>query len=298
MLTIFSIPKAFRGHTGVIQRNAIESWTHLRPRPEIILLGNDEGTREVARELGLRHVPQIACSDHGTPLLSDMFRQAEAAASSACMCYVNADIILLSDFLRAAEAVQKEFPKSLLISKRINLDIAEKLKFDARWEESLKRRAGAIGQDEHYTGIDVFVYPKGMYPQIPDFAIGRLWFDHWLIKAVLQQNLPVVDASLVAPVLHQNHDYSHVAGGKEKVWRGQEAERNFKLYGGVEHAYTLLDVTHEVSPGGAIRRVHFRKPLFKIKQFAWEIFVRRTVEVRKVLGLRRAYRRTADNEGS
>jgi hypothetical protein len=298
VLTLFSIPKAFKGHTGVIQRNAIESWTKLGPRPEIILLGNDEGTAEVARSLGLRHLPNVATSDHGTPLLSDLFRQAEAAATTPFLCYVNADIILLSDFLRAAETVQRRFPKSLLVSKRINLAIAETLNFDARWEEAIRQRASATGKDEHYSGIDVFVFPKGMYSQVPDFAIGRLWFDHWLIKAVREQNLPVVDASLVAPVLHQNHDYGHVAGGKEQVWRGQEAERNFQLYGGVEHAYTLLDVTHEVTPGGAIRRVRFRKPLFKIKKFAWEIFVRRTVAVRNILGLRRGYRRTADNESS
>ena len=298
MLTIFSIPKAFRGHTGVIQRNAIESWTHLQPRPEIILLGSDEGTAEVAGELGLRHLPQIACSDHGTPLLSDLFHQAEAAATMPCLCYVNADIILLSDFLRAAKTVRKKFPNSLLISKRINLDIAEKLDFDARWEEAIRRRASATGKDEHYTGIDVFVFPKGMYRQIPDFAIGRLWFDHWLIKAVREQNLPVVDASLVAPVLHQNHDYGHVAGGKEQVWRGQEAERNFQLYGGVEHAYTLLDVTHEVTPDGSIRRVRFRKPFYRMKKFAWEIFVRRTVALRKVLGLRRKIGQPAGHQGS
>ena len=293
MLTLFTIPKAFKGHIGVIQRNAIESWTHLQPRPEIILLGNDEGTAELALELGLRHLPQVARSDHGTPLLSDLFRQAEAAATSACMCYVNADIILLSDFVRAAETVQGKFPKSVLISKRINLDIAETLNFDARWEEAIKRRAGASGKDEHHTGIDVFVFPKGMYPQIPDFAIGRLWFDHWLIKAVRAQDLPVVDASLVAPVLHQNHDYGHVAGGREQVWRGQEAERNLQLYGGVEHAYTLLDATHELATDGSIRRVRWRKPLFKIKQFAWEIFVRRTAALRKALGLRRKFREPA-----
>lgn len=298
MLTLFTIPKAFKGHIGVIQRNAIESWTHLQPRPKIILLGNDDGTAEVARELRLRHLPQVARSDHGTPLLSDLFRQAEAAATSPCMCYVNADIILLSDFLRAAETVQREFPKSLLISKRINLDIAEKLNFDARWEEAIKRRASASGKDEHHTGIDVFVFPKGMYPQIPDFAIGRLWFDHWLIKAVRAQNLPVVDASLVAPVLHQNHDYGHVAGGRGEVWRGQEAGRNLQLYGGVEHAYTLLDVTHELAPDGSIRRVRLRKPLFKIKQFAWEIFVRRTAALRKALGLRRKFREPAGHQNS
>jgi hypothetical protein len=298
VLTLFSIPRTFKGHTGVIQRNAIESWTKLEPRPEIILLGNDEGTMEVARGLGLRHLPNVATNDHGTPLLSDLFRQAEAAATTPYMCYVNADIILLSDFVRAAETAQRRFPKSLLVSKRINLDMAEGLNFDTRWEEAIKRRASATGKNEHYSGIDVFVFPKGMYPQIPDFAIGRLWFDHWLIKSVRQQDLPVVDASLVAPVLHQKHDYSHVAGGKEQIWRGEEAERNFRLYGGVEHAFTLLDVTHEVTPGGAIRRVRFRKPIFKIKQFAWEIFVRRTAGFRKVLGLRRGFRQTADNQSS
>jgi hypothetical protein len=296
MLTLFSIPKAFKGHIGVIQRNAIESWTRLQPRPEIILLGNDEGTAEVARELGLRHLPQVACSDHGTPLLSDLFHQAEAAAASLCMCYANADVILLSDFLRAAETVQGKFSKSLLISKRINLDVVEKLNFDDRWEETIKQRASASGRDGHYTAIDVFVFPKGMYPQIPDFAIGRLWFDHWLIKAVREQHLPVVDASLIAPLIHQNHDYSHVSGGKEQVWRGEEAERNFKLYGAVKNSYTLLDVTHELTSGGTIRRVRLRKPIFKIKKFVWENFVRRTAALRKALGLRRKLRESAGHD--
>jgi len=65
------------------------------------------------------------------------------------------------------------------------------LNFDARWEEAIKQRARATGKDEHYSGIDVFVFPKGMYPEIRISPIGRLWFDHWLIKAVRQQDLPV-----------------------------------------------------------------------------------------------------------
>ncbi len=298
MLTLFTIPKAFRGHIGVIQRNAIESWTHLQPRPEIILLGNDEGTAELARDLHLWHLPNVACSDHGTPLLSDLFRQAEARATSDWLCYVNADIMLLSDFAAAFAAARRQVPKFLMISRRINLDIPEALAFEAGWESSLKARRDSTGVAGDYTAIDVFVFPKGAYAHVPDFAIGRLWFDHWLIKAAREQNMPVVDASLAAPVLHQNHDYGHVAGGKEQVWRGQETARNFQLYGGVEHAYTLLDVTHELTPGGAIRRVRFRKPLFKIKRFAWEIFVRRTASLRKVLGLRRKFRQPAGHQSS
>lgn len=296
MLTIFSIPKAFKGHTGVIQRNAIESWTHLRPRPEIILLGSDAGTAEVASELGLRHAPQIACSDHGTPLLSDIFCQAETRATSDWLCYVNADIMLLSDFAAAFEEARRQIPKFLLISKRIDLDNPEAMAFEPGWESSLKTRRDTTGVGGHYSAIDVFVFPKGTYAHVPDFAIGRLWFDQWLIKAVRQQNVPVVDASLVAPVLHQNHDYGHVAGGKEQVWRGKEAERNLQLYGGVEHAYTLLDVTHELTPDGSIRRVRFRKPLFKLRQFAWEIFVHRTAGLRKALGLRRKFRQPASHQ--
>lgn len=261
----------------------------LEPRPEIILLGNDEGTAEVARECGLRHLPNVATSDHGTPLLSDLFRQAEAATGSSWMCYVNADILLLNDFAGAFETVRKEVPKCLMVSKRINLDIPEALAFEPGWEARMKARRDATGADGDYTNIDVFVFPKGTYGQVPDFAIGRLWFDHWLIKAVREQDLPVVDVSLVAPLLHQNHDYNHVSGGKEQVWRGEEAERNSKLYGGVKNSYTLLDVTHELTPGGAIRRVRFRKGIAKIKYFAWDLFIHRTGGLRDALGLRRKF---------
>jgi hypothetical protein len=293
MLTIFTIPKAFKGHIGVIQRNAIVSWTKLAPQPEIILLGSDEGTAELAQELGLRHIANIATSDRGTPLLNDMFDKAEQAASFARMCYVNADIILTRDFLRAVDLIERQMPRSLMVSKRINLDIREPLEFGAAWEEEIRTRSRVSGADEHYSGIDIFVFPKGMYPEIPPFAIGRLWFDHWLIKAVREQQLPVIDASNIAPLLHQNHDYNHIAGGAAEVWKGEEMRRNFALYGGVEHAYTLLDVTHELMPDGSIQAVRFRKPLFKAKAWAWEWFVRRTARARHALGL---YRKTAAAE--
>src|SRR5215470_320731 len=60
MLTIFATPKPFRDHIAVIQRNAIRSWTLLRPACEIILMGNDEGTADIAAEFGVRYVPEVA----------------------------------------------------------------------------------------------------------------------------------------------------------------------------------------------------------------------------------------------
>jgi hypothetical protein len=37
LLSLFSVPKAFADHAGVIQRNAIQSWARLGPNVEIIL---------------------------------------------------------------------------------------------------------------------------------------------------------------------------------------------------------------------------------------------------------------------
>jgi len=50
MITFFTTPKPFRGHIGVIQRNAIHSWKLVHPEAEVILFGNEEGAAEVARE--------------------------------------------------------------------------------------------------------------------------------------------------------------------------------------------------------------------------------------------------------
>ena len=105
MLTIFSIPKPFLGHIGVIQRNAVKSWLALRPECEVILLGDEEGTATCAQELGVRHCAGIARNEYGTPLLDDAFARVTAASRFPRLCYVNADIILPAAFLRCVERV-------------------------------------------------------------------------------------------------------------------------------------------------------------------------------------------------
>src|ERR1022692_1467240 len=102
MITLFACPKPFLDpHIALIQRNAIVSWLALRPRPTIILFGDEDGTAEVSRDFGLMHVPSVARNALGTPLVSDIFRKAEAMSSDSAACYVNADIILMDDFSEA-----------------------------------------------------------------------------------------------------------------------------------------------------------------------------------------------------
>jgi len=56
MLTLFSCPKPFLGPFNVIQRNAIQSWQRLGSEVEVILMGDDQGTSEVAEEFVSPHL--------------------------------------------------------------------------------------------------------------------------------------------------------------------------------------------------------------------------------------------------
>jgi hypothetical protein len=165
------------------------------------------------------------------------------------------------------------------------LDVTQRLDFSGEWESALEERCRMEGASGGPTCIDIFVFKKGTYPQVPDFAIGRLWFDHWLIKAVSIAGLPIVDMSRVAPLIHQNHDYNHVPGGAEWIWKGEEAETNFRLYGGGRQSYTLSNATHELAADGRIRRVLFRREWMAAKNFVWEMAVQRTHAMRSRLGL-------------
>ena len=65
MLTFFTTAKPFKGHSGIIQRNALKSWTLVHPDAEVILFGNDEGAAGVAKELRIRHEPHTEKNEAG-----------------------------------------------------------------------------------------------------------------------------------------------------------------------------------------------------------------------------------------
>jgi hypothetical protein len=286
-LTILAMPKAFHGHIGLIQRNAIASWTQLRPRPEIHLFGEDEGVAEIAAELRIHHLRDIARSEFGTPLLDDLLRRAREFAGTPLLCYVNSDIILLQEFLDSVTKIQAQLTNFLVVAHRLNINVAEIIDFAADGERKLRSEILPRGLPGNHTAIDAFVFPRDMYTQVPPLAIGRAWFDQWLIQDARRQDVPVVDVTEVARAIHQNHEYGHIAGGQQGAYWGEEARRNLAIYGGVPHAFTLLEVTHELKRDGRLRRVHFLRERHAAREWLWRTFVLRTASVRERLGLRR-----------
>ena len=106
MLTLFTTPKAFRGHIGVIQRNALRSWTLLDADVEVIVFGDDEGAAELCEELGIRHIAEVERSASGAKQLASIFGRAQEMARHDVLCYLNCDIVLTQDFVQAVRTVR------------------------------------------------------------------------------------------------------------------------------------------------------------------------------------------------
>jgi hypothetical protein len=267
MLTIFAMPKAFRGHIDVIQRNAIKSWSILSIRPEIILFGEDDGTAEMAREFGLRHIANVARSDSGAPLLNDLFSQAEQNATNNLLCYVNADILLLKDFAEAVARIAQQRPPLLMMGQRTDANVTERIDFaQSNWEQELRGEALALGKRQPPNAIDYFVFTKGLGSNLLPLTLGRRWWDNWLLWHARSQKATVIDASQVVLAIHQNHDYGHHPAGAKGVHDGAEAQRNRTLVGEWYHLHTTEDATHRLTPERMARS--YRHPWLVLKR-AW-----------------------------
>lgn len=300
MLTLFSTPKPFVGHSNVIQRNAIQSWKRLHPDIEIILFGDDAGAAEVCREYGLRHEPNVERKEDGTKTLRSIFGCAQEIARHPLVCYSNCDIILTQDFVRSLEAVshfQREF---LMVGRRWDVDITEPLDFSrSDWAEVLVQKTRQEGFQRLYYNIDYFAFPRGFYSEFPDLVIGRNWWDQWLVWRAAMQDAPVVDVSDRVCAVHQNHDYSYHPKGMQGVWFGEGSLRNMKNAGGKGHLHTIEDANYRWTSRGFERnRFYWLAPVKRpvreivatIRRFfrlrLWFPLLDLTRPVRAALGLR------------
>ena len=250
-VTLFTTPKPFSGPIATIQRNAIYSWTLLEPRPEIIILGDEPGAAEVASEFGVRHVPDIARNEFGTPFLDDIFKKAHEMASNNILCYINADIILMSDFMPAVEAVTGRFDKFLMVGQRWDMDIKEPLKFNQQWENDLRMLIKQEGILHTIEGIDFFVFLRGLFNKIPPFLVGRAAWDNWLLYHARAEGAAMVDTTQEVTVVHQNHNYAHVKDFVEQDWSSPEFRSNFKI--AKNRAFTLIDANWLLTSKGFAR---------------------------------------------
>lgn len=248
-----TIPKGFREHAGVIQTNAIHSWTKLVRPASVILCGDDPGVREMAQATGAVHRPDIQKTELGTPLVSDAILRTAREATTPWVCYLNGDIMLDSSFGRMLARVNTSTP-TLIVGRRIDVDVTTVLDLDGPEAEAKLAELASRGVMSPSNAIDFFCFTPGPWVQnMPEFAVGRPGWDNWFVFNAVRRGVRVIDATGQLLTLHQNHGYGHVPKGTGQAWNGPEAERHRQIIGSWFCYFTIDDATHVLTPSGVRR---------------------------------------------
>ena len=287
MITFFTTGKPFRGHDGIIQRNALKSWTLLHPDVEIILFGDEDGAAEVCAEYGLRHEPHVERYESRLPYVNYMFARAQQIARHDYVCYANCDIVLLKDFLAAFEKALAWRDRFLMVAQRWDTDVTKPIDFSNRdWAKDLRQLAVTTGQLQLPHCIDFFVFPRGLYDDVPPLTVGYSYWDHWMVWKALSTGCPVLDASRFIVPVHQNHAYTTTPERSKGSNTEPLALRNFELSGSGKHLRYILDASHKLEITGKIHRVFFRRQYFEWKiSYKIQTIINVTHPIRRLLGL-------------
>ena len=216
---------------------------------EVILLGDEAGIKETAEAFGIHWMPVESRSASGAPLINELFRLAGGHAKHHVLCYVNADIILIDDFLPSTRLVAQSFEHFLIVGNRYDLQLDDELPMQGNWIEDLRRSVREHAKPHPPMGSDYFIFNKGQFEDMPPFVLGRAGWDNWMIFKARHAGVPVVDASRGITAIHQNHDYAHLPGG-EPHYRHLESAHNIQLAGGYETMFRLRDSSWLAAPNG------------------------------------------------
>jgi hypothetical protein len=171
-------------------------------------------------------------------------------AKNDVLCYVNADILLLDDFMKAAQQAASWRDRFLLVGRRTNLDLDYLLDYSTPdWDRLVRRHALEQGIVAGSYYIDYFVFPRDFAKVMEPFAIGRPGWDNWFIWKARSLKVPVVDATSEVVAIHQNHDYSHLPKGQKGPQHTEEARRN-RAIAAPGLTYALDDATYQLTAKG------------------------------------------------
>ena len=214
MLTIFTHPKAFRGRTAIIQRNALCSWLLLHPDVQIILFGDAVGAQEVAWELGLHYEQFPELTACGAIRLDYMLATVLRHARHDVLCYLPCDTLLLPEFCSAFNRVEALYREFVMVGRSHTLD------FDA-WDgldsqTGLKPRCERLAASTSRAELGYLVFSRGCFQS----GIAALSSDtpaamNWLLRKAIAEKLAVVDASQMAVAVQQREG----AQGEERIPR-------------------------------------------------------------------------------
>lgn len=264
-MIIFTVPKSFKGEFNIIQRNAINSWLSIKPKPTILLLGNEDEMEKIAKEYNLIHIKNLKKNKYGTPLLDDIFLKAQKNHKNEIFAYINTDIVLVNSPIPSLRLLAKRFSSFLAIGRRFEMKIEKLIN-----NEEIAREVLLLDlKQKSNSWMDYFIFTQGVFDKIPPFALGRTFWDKWLVWSVQQKGIPTIDMTDGLFAIHQSHSYlMNNKTNMKKVWAGKEALENLKLAGGWSHTMNIGNAQFKLSKG----IIHTQKLKMETKRHILDLF--------------------------
>ena len=260
--TIICMPAPWVGVQLIRQTNALESWTRLRPTPEIILFGDDKGIADAASKYGCRHF-SVATNKWGMPIIRDALQIAHCESNNKIQVLINVDIITGSGLSWAIGSVVSEYPTEqfLMAGQRWDMNINDYVDFDnKKWEKNLLSQARTKGKLRRPGAIDYFVFrsPLKIVERMPPLCIGGAGWDNWMCSAALEDGLITIDSTQVVNIFH--HDMpppsGPPSGGTPPARKVNAHKTNREMY--FKHKGPLSggvnQFKYKLTNGGVVRR--------------------------------------------
>lgn len=216
-MVIFTSLKPSTGAAAEIQRRSLENWRQCFPESRIITL---EGPLVPFRE---------------------MVEKVERETDAEILMYANGDVLFEEGNVLTQRRRDSEYTEILSQEKGFLLT-GQRIDILADGTKRLHRPSG----------MDYFVFRRGMFRALPRVLMGRAYCDSALVAYCLRKGIPVIDASFALRVEHQFHDYGHVKGGRTAVWQGEEAKANKRDNDLKDFGPHVLDATHTLLPDGRV----------------------------------------------
>lgn len=225
MVTFMTTFKPFVGDDAMRQRNALLSWLSLGQRVEVFVFGVPPAPDDLSNLYNIRNYPWVDWNNTGMPRVDTMFQLARRDSANDYLAYVNGDIVLGADFVKALYVPKGS--RFVLVGQRWDTDYLAPIKdvsIDAvqRYRDAATRQGRLRGP----TGMDYFAFPKATFPEAPPLVPGGVVWDGYMIYYAEKQGIPVIDATHDILAIHQNHPYKLTLGRERDLDAGPAARNN------------------------------------------------------------------------
>lgn len=199
----------------IIQENALFSWT-LKNIP-IVIAGKVSTIEKIKNRF-----PALTASPHvktekdlgfngDAPVVKDMIKKALPYVQTPLLAIINSDVLIRWDFLSTLEKIITKYgPNIFLSGNRYDINYNIPIESEEALIEIWKKING-LHQDK---SGDIFISTKEnfnkMADEMPNFIMGRMVWDNWIHLYFSEKDIPCYNISTILPVLHMNHDYSHL----------------------------------------------------------------------------------------